>query len=309
MANQIHRPCIRMDTQLILGTAQLGMRYGIANRDGKPSTSRAYDILRSAWQEGISMLDTAPDYGESEEIIGRFGESHSGNPSIITKLPSVCSHVKGEDSLSVSQYVAKSLDGSLQRLKRDKVACYLIHDEQDIPTFGEELFEALQVQKEKGKIDRVGASVYSPAIAETAIDSGKVGVLEIPTNLFDHRFESVARKGEGAGVSVLARSVFLQGLFFLSPKEAGAKVPGADVYIRKLQSYAQEISRPIAELALCFVRDNPYIDGLVIGVDSVSQLKKNVELMTAPGLLQKTRKEIRKTFSELPNSIVNPAKW
>ena len=56
---------------LSLGTAQLGLKYGIANRVGMLSTRQAFEILDAAWRNDIHALDTAPSYGKSEERIGK----------------------------------------------------------------------------------------------------------------------------------------------------------------------------------------------------------------------------------------------
>ena len=58
--------------RLVLGTAQLGMNYGIANQTGKPELATARNIVRTAWEGGIRCFDTAQGYGDSERILGIF---------------------------------------------------------------------------------------------------------------------------------------------------------------------------------------------------------------------------------------------
>ena len=62
---------------LILGTAQLGMAYGAANRRGMLSDFQARELLESAWDAGIRWFDTARAYGESERRLGEFFRSLS----------------------------------------------------------------------------------------------------------------------------------------------------------------------------------------------------------------------------------------
>ena len=57
-------------SRLVLGTVQFGMNYGVANTHGKPSYETVKDILRKALDNGITTLDTAAGYGDSEEVIG-----------------------------------------------------------------------------------------------------------------------------------------------------------------------------------------------------------------------------------------------
>ena len=58
-------------SRLLLGTVQFGLNYGIANTQGKPSFERVKAILRTALDNGITSLDTAAAYGDSEEVLGK----------------------------------------------------------------------------------------------------------------------------------------------------------------------------------------------------------------------------------------------
>lgn len=58
--------------KLVLGTAQLGLDYGIANKIGKPEKNKAFEIMKYAVENGINYFDTAYNYGNSEIIIGKF---------------------------------------------------------------------------------------------------------------------------------------------------------------------------------------------------------------------------------------------
>ena len=60
-----------MYSKLMLGTVQFGMNYGVANTTGKPSFETVKAILKEAYDGGINALDTAPEYGDSEEVIGK----------------------------------------------------------------------------------------------------------------------------------------------------------------------------------------------------------------------------------------------
>jgi len=55
-------------SHLVLGTAQLGLPYGIANQTGQPDQVVATAIIREAWNQGIREFDTAQGYGDSEQV-------------------------------------------------------------------------------------------------------------------------------------------------------------------------------------------------------------------------------------------------
>ena len=74
-------------TRLTLGTAQLGLRYGIANRAGRPDDATAAALLDRAWDLGIRSFDTARAYGDAEARLGGWlGDGHH-EPMVISKLP------------------------------------------------------------------------------------------------------------------------------------------------------------------------------------------------------------------------------
>lgn len=60
-----------MACPLVLGTAQLGFHYGVANKTGQPNQSTATAIVQEAWENGICEFDTAQVYGNSEGVLGK----------------------------------------------------------------------------------------------------------------------------------------------------------------------------------------------------------------------------------------------
>ena len=62
----------QFNTNIILGTVQFGLDYGINNKNGQMSEEEVFDILDLAKSTGISYLDTAAAYGNSEERIGSY---------------------------------------------------------------------------------------------------------------------------------------------------------------------------------------------------------------------------------------------
>ena len=74
--------------RLVLGTSQLGMSYGINNKTGKPDFDMACDIVRTAFDQGVTRFDTAQVYGDSEEVLGRILDRFKlkSNIKVYTKL-------------------------------------------------------------------------------------------------------------------------------------------------------------------------------------------------------------------------------
>ncbi len=80
--------------RFVLGTAQIGMQYGIANTTGKPDLINAETIIKEAWNGGIQEFDTAQAYGESEKVLGNIFDNlnikHSAK--VITKFSPNLNH-------------------------------------------------------------------------------------------------------------------------------------------------------------------------------------------------------------------------
>src|SRR5467141_3083494 len=77
-------PCQR----LVLGAAQFGMPYGIANTAGQPDSSTIIEIVSAVWSRGVRFFDTAQAYGASEEALGQalMRLSIGGEACVVSKL-------------------------------------------------------------------------------------------------------------------------------------------------------------------------------------------------------------------------------
>jgi len=81
---------LNITEKMVLGTAQFGMDYGIANINGKPKKKEVFDILDLAWKKGIRRFDSAPGYG-SEALLGEFISANGlqDEAIVLTKIPSL----------------------------------------------------------------------------------------------------------------------------------------------------------------------------------------------------------------------------
>jgi aryl-alcohol dehydrogenase-like predicted oxidoreductase len=77
------------------------------------------------------------------------------------------------------------------------------------------------------------------------------------------------------GVEIHVRSTFLQGLFFKDRDSLPSKLLPLKPYLQTLDAYAKESGLSIAEVALNYNLQNPFIDGVLIGVDNKEQLMNN----------------------------------
>ncbi|MCI8565610.1 MAG: aldo/keto reductase [Lachnospiraceae bacterium] len=285
--------------KLCLGTVQLGMRYGIHNQiKRQPTKEEAYKILWSAKEYGIKCLDTASAYGNAEELIGESGVLDDGDIRIITK-PDAQSRLG----------IRNEVEQSLKRLKQECIDGLLLHD---VSCYYDEknLAELLKI-KEEGLVKCVGVSVYEPEDALRIAGDGEMDYIQIPYNVFDQRLDQTDffERTEKNGVTVFARSSFLQGLILMEPNQIPKKLWEAKLYIEKFKAIIQEYGFSAAEAAVLFCYTNERIDYVVFGVDTIEQLSENIEITKKADLFRECKEALIGITDGIHEHILNPGLW
>ena len=267
-------------SQISLGTVQLGMNYGIANKTGQPKTEQCLDMLECAVNNGITAIDTAHEYGASEEVLGSFLRQYHGikpfiTSKFMTKSPS------GSSYNEIECEIFSSVEESLNRLGINKLDCLLLHRASDITAHGNYVELVLHKLLDKKYIDIAGVSVYTGEEIDEMLKHDIYKAIQLPMNILDRRLlkNGYIKKLNDKNISIFVRSVFWQGLFFLDennlPNPALAKY--AKKPIEKLHRYAQNEGMSTAELAIAYIRDIAGITSLVLGSDTRQQVIQNIE--------------------------------
>jgi len=248
--------------KLVLGTVQFGLQYGV-NSAGRPSVDAVKLILAEAAKGGITTLDTSSAYGNSEEILGECITSDE-NFKIVSKYP------KREIS------VGEMFNGSLKRLHVNQLYGYLLHHFEvykNNPNVWNDFVEL----KESGRVHKIGFSLYAPEELQFILDKRvPFDLIQVPFNIFDKKFLPYMKELHENGVEIHVRSTFLQGLFFKDRETLPEKLQPMKKYLLQLDEYSKDCGLSIAEIALNYNLQNPYIDGVLIGVDNVSQFETNL---------------------------------
>ena len=291
---------MRKISAMTLGTDQLGMNYGIANQDGKPDEEKSFSILRTALENGVTSLDTARAYGDSELVIGRFLKQWQGEvPAIITKVRKL----QGETPKELEQFVTESVEQSLDRLGVNKLDAVMLHGAQDPIIHGKACADAMKALLDHGYTDKVGVSVYTAEDIEGMLPYDIFSVTQVPMSIFDQRLiadGSIAKLQE-RDYTVFVRSVFLQGLFFLDPDKIDDPilVEHAVPKIRLLRQIAEANNMTVAQLAIAFMRDCGGTTSLVLGADTPEQVKSNVAYFDTPVLNEAVMEQLRREFANV----------
>lgn len=300
-------------SRLTLGTVQLGLNYGIANKAGQPDQSKSYKILDAALKAGINTLDTAYDYGNAEAVIGGFLKSNIEEPAlnIVSKFRIEQEFVGRRDLIRTSVY--SKIRKSLSDLGVEKIPIYLFHQSKDQPLglMEESISMILEELKRDGLIEKGGVSMDRPANMELILNNNSFECVQIPINIFDQKLirdNSLVKLKEKNKI-VFARSIFLQGLFFLDPGVLTGNLKQAGDYLKRLNLLAGESGMTVAELAFAFVRDLEGITSLIFGADGEEQVQQNIQLLNTPSLDVKIRSKAADLFADMPEELITPRLW
>ena len=284
-------------SKIILGTVQFGLDYGINNTLGKIPIEEIHQILDFAYSKGVLTLDTASGYGDSEEIIGTY---LAKNPNkrffLITKINS------SETSLE------EQLKESLRKLKLNKIEVLMLHSFELYEKFKSQI--TAFCQKNKGKnFNELGVSVYTNDEIETIISDPNINRIQSPFNLLDNEMKRGEKYAEikSNGKVVDTRSVFLQGLFFKDTNTLPADLEQLREPLEKLKRIAASESLSMEELAMGYALSMKFIDNVLIGVDSLDQFKKNINVLSN-SISKELVEEINSISIENTN-LLNPSLW
>jgi aryl-alcohol dehydrogenase-like predicted oxidoreductase len=299
--------------ELVVGSAQLGLAYGAANRTGKPERNVALRLVRRAADAGIGAFDTARAYGDAED---RLGEALKGRRiKTITKLSPLTELSSQASPDAVIAAVDDSIAKSLAALRRDKLDCVLLHRAVQLTQFEGAAWKRLEHHLAMGTVGTLGVSVQSPAEALAALNHHRVEHLQLPFNLLDWRWSEagvIAALRRKRTVTVHARSVFLQGILACGDPELWPRIEGIDppALISWLGECARKFGRKsAADLCLAYVRSQDWIDGVVIGMETEEQFEANLFLSTRPPLASTDCEAIESCRPRVPERLLDPARW
>ncbi len=254
-----------MKEKIVLGTVQLGLSYGINNATGKPSDKEANEILDFAYHHGVRTLDTADAYGDSLQVIGRYTTSSDNKFKIINKFKI--------DSISLTDKV----NSNLHSLNYSSLYCYMYHQFSDYKSG----LASKELAKLKGgkKIEKTGISIYTTHQLEQVIDDPAIDIIQLPVNMLDltAKKKILLKKARSKGKEIHARSIYLQGLLLKEPTTLTGNLIDLKPYLVKLNEMAASRQASLKVLALNFVILQDYIDAVVLGVETVDQLRENLQ--------------------------------
>jgi len=294
-----------MQDRLAIGAVQFGMSYGVANRVGQISQGQAKKIVLAAQSSGIGLYDTAPCYGNSEQVLGQILPSQS---QVMTKTHIVASEQVQASDLKACECVFQA---SLNALGRASIYGVMVHATEDLNKVGSDrLYAWLCELKTRGLVEKIGVSVYTPEQVDWVTERYAVDLVQFPLSVMDQRMKAQGRlaKLKALGIELHVRSVFLQGLLLMGRAELPAYfAPYRDAIIF-LHEQAQACVMTPLQLCLSFVMSLPEIDRVIVGVQTLTQLSEILQAVKRP-LAPSLKKVDFQACCDHRSGLIHPAVW
>lgn len=289
-----------------LGTVQFGLDYGFTKRK---TQNEVNDILRTAFNNGITLIDTAREYGDSEDKIGNFMANYKNNFVVATKLR-IIDDLDDLNYTNLKNNIYGSVEESLEKLQFNMIPILQLHQTIDELYKNDDFWRVIHQLKEDKLIDLFGVSVYE--LPETKFITQNyndcVDFFQIPYNVFDRRFDDIQKELDENSIGLVSRSTFLKGVIPCSMDDTPKCLNDIKPFKQKLQDLADECGCSVAELASVFVYYNDYINSTILGVNSPEELESNIKS------IDKFDKNILKNidFDSLKiddDYLTDPRKW
>ncbi|MCW7482147.1 aldo/keto reductase [Leptospira kanakyensis] len=290
-----------LEPRLALGTVQFGLKYGVANKVGRPDFVEIENILQVAKDNQIDLLDTAINYGDSESILGTIGISDF---QVVTKLPEI-----PKDISNVLSWISRMVEGSLERLRVSKIHAIMLHRSFDLQSDKSELlYSSLLKLKEQGIVKKIGVSIYSYLELETFFSRYPMDIIQTPYNLIDR---GINRSGwlnrlRSMDVEIHSRSAFLQGLLLMYPNERSDKFARWSSVWNVWDEWSERNRNKKIAVCLGFLKKQHDLDRIVVGVDSAAHLKEIIEDFNSKINFNLEKLDQMESTAE---ELINPSLW
>lgn len=277
-------------SRISLGTWALGSDFY-----GEVELKSAIDTLHAAVDCGINLVDTAPNYGNSEEVLGKALAGIRDKVVLATK----CGCLKypgGSYKLLTPVSMRLQLEESLRRLNTDYIDLYQIHYP-DKNSSMEVAYETMNQFVAEGKIRAWGVCNHNVSEALQASDAGAVSI-QLQYSLTKRTIErDILPVSKANGLGVLAYGTLIGGLLsgkYTGPKSIGTtdrrpmfytefkeeNWPKSEKLIAAVREVAEARGVSMPSVAINWALSSPYVSTALVGAKSPAQATANAEAVS-----------------------------
>jgi aryl-alcohol dehydrogenase-like predicted oxidoreductase len=248
------------------------------------------ELLLTALEVGVTLIDTARSYGCSEERIGRYLSHRRGEFVLSTKGGY---GVDGQADWTPGA-VSGGIDQALRVMKTDVIDIFHLHSCPRDLVKSDAIGEALERAKEAGKIRVIAYSGEGDALA-AAVRDGRFGSVQCSVNAFDQKnLEDTLLRAAHSGIGVIAKRPLANAVWrhlswpdddhaeYWERMHAMQLEPGPDGWL---------------DLALRFSAFAPGVSASIVGTSRASHLRECAALVEKGDIPADYRRRIETSFA------------
>jgi aryl-alcohol dehydrogenase-like predicted oxidoreductase len=244
---------------------------------GRPVTEdQAKTILNAVLDAGINFIDTANDYGRSEEFIGKYIAQRRSEFYLATKCG--CTVVRRDENTDDTPHVwtrenlLRGLNESLQRMKTDYIDIMQLHNPPVEEAEKNALVDVLKEMQQQGKVRFISISTTLPHLP-TYLQWGVFDTFQIPYSALERDHEDWITQSAAAGIGIIIRGGVARG-------EPGVGLGSAERWARFEQAKLDDLMDPgekRTSFLLRYTLTHPHADTIIAGTLYAEHLQENIQ--------------------------------
>lgn len=258
--------------------------------------AQAEKLLNAVLDAGITFIDTAPDYGPSEDMIGKFIVHRRDEYVLATKCG--CNIPRPDDPdaprhIWTGAHLRHNIEHSLKRLNTDHVDIWQIHSANPDDLRGTDVLETMFAIKAEGKVRHIAVSMggsaggrgYAQMRPYLAPEWDAFEAMQVWYSALERASEDAISDAAAKGIGTIIRGATRRVDPWESLEDACTQI-GLDDLRAPGESAAQFLLR--------FVAAHPGVHTIIVGTKSLDHLAENVAAVEAGPLPADVVAEARK---------------
>jgi aryl-alcohol dehydrogenase-like predicted oxidoreductase len=278
--------------------------YGAMELRGAPSGPAVVDaaaekVLNAVLDAGINFIDTSIDYGQSEDLIGRFIAHRRREYFLASKCGCVPGAPMGAEHVHTADNIKAGVEQSLRRMKTDYLDLVQFHRSLTRQEFEEHgALDAALALKKAGKVRFLGVSGTLPNLVEQ-IEMGVFDAFQIPYSALQREHEEIISRAGAAEAGIIIRGGVARG----APSDwqrTYYMLPGSSLRERWEKAGLDDLLDGLSplEFTLRLTLSNRDLDTTIVGTRDVGHLSDNIAAALKGPLPESVMEEAKRRLAE-----------
>ena len=258
----------------------------------KITEDEANSLLNLVLDSGINFIDTSIDYGESEELIGKFISHRRSEFFLASKCgcPLRLGKYSAKDHIFTKENITNGINQSLKRMKTDHLDLVQLHSSPSKNVIEEnDVIQTLLEIKKEGKVRFIGSSSVLPSLADH-VKMKKFDAFQIPYSALDREHETWITNAFESGAGTIIRGGVSKGEFGGNKEWENFSKANLDDLLDEGESRTSFLLR--------FTLSHPELNTTIVGTKNPEHFKENLKTAIRGRLPQNTYEEAKKRLSD-----------